>query len=70
MPTDSTSGIYFTKLVREDGLPGGGHVIFIVRDDEGHSDLIFQTADTTWQAYNIYGGKVSTMACLPRHTGV
>jgi hypothetical protein len=27
-----------------------------VRDDAGSSDLLFQTSDTTWQAYNSYGG--------------
>ena len=27
-----------------------------MRDDDGHSDLLFQTSDTTWQAYNQYGG--------------
>ena len=35
---------------------GGSHIVFIVRDDDGHSDLLFQTSDTTWQAYNRYGG--------------
>ena len=28
------------------------HIVFVVRDDGGHSDLLFQTSDTTWQAYN------------------
>ena len=28
----------------------------MVRDDDGASDLLFQTSDTTWQAYNAYGG--------------
>ena len=32
------------------------HIAFIVRDDASHSDLLFQTSDTTWQAYNTYGG--------------
>jgi hypothetical protein len=27
-----------------------------VRDDESRSDLLFKTSDTTWQAYNRYGG--------------
>ncbi|MGK7512261.1 N,N-dimethylformamidase beta subunit family domain-containing protein, partial [Salmonella enterica] len=31
-------------------------IYFVVRDDEGGSDLLFQTSDTTWQAYNRYGG--------------
>ena len=32
------------------------HIAFIVRDDDGRSDMLFQTSDTTWQAYNTYGG--------------
>ena len=56
VPPDATSGIYFAKLVRESGGTGASHVVFIVRDDDGGSDLLFQTSDTTWQAYNSYGG--------------
>jgi hypothetical protein len=56
VPAGATSGIYFAKAVREDGSLGASHIFFIVRDDEGHSDLLFQTSDTTWQAYNQYGG--------------
>ena len=36
--------------------PRASHIYFIVRDDAGHSDILFQTADTAWQAYNRYGG--------------
>ena len=57
IPADATSGIYFAKLVRQDGTPGQNHIFFVVRDDDGQSDLLFQTADTTWQAYNNWGGK-------------
>ena len=35
----------------------GSHIFFIVRDDESHSNLLFQTQDTTWEAYNQYGGR-------------
>ena len=49
------SGIYLAKLVRTD-TGGASHIVFVVRDDGGHSDLLFQTSDTTWQAYNDYGG--------------
>ncbi len=56
VPGNATSGIYFAKLVRESGGDGASHVMFIVRDDDGASDLLFQTSDTTWQAYNTYGG--------------
>jgi N,N-dimethylformamidase beta subunit-like, C-terminal/Domain of unknown function (DUF4082)/Bacterial Ig-like domain/Bacterial Ig domain len=55
-PANATSGIYIAKLVREDGVSGASHIVFIVRDDSGASDLLFQTSDTTWQAYNSYGG--------------
>jgi hypothetical protein len=54
VPTDAVSGIYFAKLVSSTGA--SSHVPFIVRDDDGGSDLLFQTSDTTWQAYNTYGG--------------
>jgi hypothetical protein len=56
VPLDAVSGIYFARLVREDGTPGASHIVFVVRDDDGQSDLLFQTSDTTWQAYNRYGG--------------
>ena len=55
VPTNATSGIYVAKLVRTNN-GGASHIVFIVRDDDGHSDLLFQTSDTTWQAYNDYGG--------------
>jgi hypothetical protein len=56
VPADAVSGIYFAKLVREAGPAGASHVVFVVRDDDGASDVLFQTSDTTWQAYNRYGG--------------
>jgi methionine-rich copper-binding protein CopC len=56
VPSDAVSGIYFAKLVRTDATSGSSHVVFVVRDDASHSDLLFQTSDTTWQAYNEYGG--------------
>ena len=45
----------FAKLVRTDNN-AASHVFFIVRDDSSHSDLLVQTSDTSWQAYNAYGG--------------
>ena len=36
--------------------PRASHIYFVVRHDSGDSDMLFQTADTTWQAYNPYGG--------------
>jgi hypothetical protein len=57
VPADAVSGIYLARLVREDGVTAASHVVFVVRDDGGRSDLLFQTADPTWQAYNNYGGR-------------
>ena len=55
VPATATSGIYIARLVRGD-TGGASHVVFIVRKDGGSSALLFQTSDTTWQAYNQYGG--------------
>eukprot|EP00966_Prymnesium_polylepis_P157074 3629878-Prymnesium_polylepis.1 len=32
--------------------PRASHVYFVVRDDSHSSDILLQTKDTTWQAYN------------------
>lgn len=56
IPEDAVSGIYIAKLVRQDGTAGVSHIPFIVRDDGSTSDIVFQTSDTTWQAYNAWGG--------------
>ncbi|MFT2214626.1 DUF4082 domain-containing protein [Rhizobium giardinii] len=56
IPADAVSGVYFAKLVRQDGTAGQNHIPFIVRDDSSHSDVLFQTSDETWQAYNPWGG--------------
>ncbi len=55
VPASAVSGVYIGRLVRLD-TGGASHIYFIVRDDSGNSDLLFQTSDTTWQAYNSYGG--------------
>ncbi|MSO56134.1 MAG: hypothetical protein EXQ55_04330 [Acidobacteria bacterium] len=36
--------------------PRASHAIFVVRDDEEKSDILYQTSDESWQAYNRYGG--------------
>lgn len=56
IPDDAVSGVYIAKLVREDGTAGASHIPFVVRDDAASSDIVFQTSDTTWQAYNAWGG--------------
>jgi hypothetical protein len=55
VPSTATSGVYFAKLVRLD-TGETGVVVFIVRNDSSHSDILVQTCDPTWHAYNDYGG--------------
>ena len=55
VPADAVSGIYLARLVRTD-TGEANHIIFVVRDDESHSNLLFKTSDTTWEAYNRWGG--------------
>jgi len=53
----ATSGIYLAKLTRLDVTPNtSSHIPFIVRDDARTAEVLFQTSDTTWQAYNQFGG--------------
>ena len=55
VPDDAVSGVYVALLHRAD-TGGESHIIFIVRDQGSRSNVLFQTSDPTWQAYNSYGG--------------
>ncbi|WP_091248482.1 DUF4082 domain-containing protein [Arthrobacter sp. ok909] len=65
VPSTAVSGVYFAHLVRND--TGGDSMIpFVVRNDSSTSPMVVQTSDTTWQAYNNYGGNSlysCTVAC-------
>ena len=67
VPSNAVSGLYIAHLVRND--TGGGSLIpFVVRNDASHSDILFQTSDETWEAYNTYGGNSlyqCTVNCPP-----
>ena len=56
MPSTAVSGIYVAKVIRAD-TGGASHIVFVVRDDASQADIVLQTNDTTWQAYNQYGGR-------------
>src|SRR4051794_5768981 len=55
VPSDSVSGVYIAKLVRDD-TGGASQIPFVVRDDSSSSQMLLRTSDSTWQAYNKYGG--------------
>ncbi|WP_322754733.1 DUF4082 domain-containing protein [Frankia sp. Cas3] len=55
VPGSAVSGVYAAKLTRTD-TNANSHIVFVVRNDTSHSDVLYQTSDTTWQAYNSFGG--------------
>ena len=67
VPSTAVSGVYIAHLVRND-TGGDSQIVFVVRDDSSHSNIVVQTSDATWQAYNTYGGNSlyqCTVACPP-----
>ncbi|OKK22581.1 hypothetical protein AMK16_05630 [Streptomyces sp. CB00455] len=56
VPADAVSGLYVANFDQADGN-GVMPYPFVVRDDSSHSDIVVQTSDQTWQAYNNYGGQ-------------
>ncbi len=54
-PADAVSGLYLADL---DETSGHGFMPypFVVTNPASHSDIVVQTSDQTWQAYNMYGG--------------
>ncbi|WP_210529500.1 N,N-dimethylformamidase beta subunit family domain-containing protein [Rubellimicrobium arenae] len=61
VPADAVSGVYLARLQRLDaaGNPVGGatnQIPFVVRNDGVAADVVLQTSDTTWQAYNGWFG--------------
>ena len=56
VPSTAVSGIYLAIM----DIPGGAGYMpypFVVRETDGNSDIVVQTSDQTWQAYNAYGGQ-------------
>ena len=54
VPTTWTTGIYLAKLSASSG--NKSFIFFVVRNDGGNEDLMFQASVTTYQAYNAWGG--------------
>ncbi len=61
VPATAVSGVYVALLTRPD-TGGQSHITFIVRSDGSHSDVVFQTSDTTWQATTPTAALTSTKA--------
>jgi hypothetical protein len=56
VPASAVSGVYIAHLVDQTNTSNENHIPFIVRADESTSAILFQTSDTTWHAYNGWGG--------------
>ena len=63
VPSTAVSGVYIAYLRRND-TGDASHITFVVRDDASTSQVVLQTSDATWQAYNTYGGN-SLYTCEP-----
>ncbi|MCK1590070.1 DUF4082 domain-containing protein [Bradyrhizobium sp. 169] len=53
VPTDAVSGVYIANIVNGTEI---FQLPFIIRNDASHSDIVLQTTDEDWQAYNGWGG--------------
>ncbi|WP_247429529.1 DUF4082 domain-containing protein [Bradyrhizobium sp. 139] len=53
VPTDAVSGVYIASVVNGTEI---FQIPFIIRNDASHSDIVLQTSDEDWQAYNGWGG--------------
>ncbi|WP_285501440.1 DUF4082 domain-containing protein [Actinokineospora sp. NBRC 105648] len=56
VPSTAVPGFYVANFIRNDGA-GAGEFPFVVRNDSSTSEIVVQTSDQTWQAYNKYGDK-------------
>ncbi|MQY14353.1 hypothetical protein SRB5_45180 [Streptomyces sp. RB5] len=54
VPSTALSGLYIANFEQADGN-GVMTYPFVVKDESSHSDIVVQTSDETWQAYNNWG---------------
>jgi hypothetical protein len=54
VPSTAVSGVYLAELDQTDGN-GLMPYPFVIRSESSHSDIVVQTSDETWQAYNMWG---------------
>ena len=56
IPATATSGVYVANFEPLDSTSVGNRCMFVVRKDGNTSDVLVQTSDSTYQAYNTWGG--------------
>src|SRR2546423_1252182 len=67
IPAGPAPGIYFAGPSPASGT--ASQIVFVVRNDGSHSDVVFRTNDTTWEAYNAYGGNSLYHGSAPSSDG-
>jgi len=67
VPSSAVSGIYFARLTTSTGA--ASQIVFVVRNEASRSDIVFRTDDSTWQAYNAYGGNSLYHGTAPSSDG-
>src|SRR5215471_6581945 len=67
VPSGAVSGVYFARLAASSTVVS--QIVFVVRNDSSHSDILFRTDDTTWVAYNDYGGNNLYYGSAPSSNG-
>ena len=65
VPAKAVSGIYVAELEGEPGGIGASRMVFVVRDDGGTSDLLFQVADAA--GHNRFGADYPMARWLERN---
>ncbi|MDR3647902.1 MAG: fibronectin type III domain-containing protein, partial [Acidimicrobiales bacterium] len=53
VPSYAVSGLYMALLIRDD-TGGVSEVPFVVSDPASTANVVYQTSDATWEAYNAY----------------
>src|ERR1700730_16388060 len=53
IPSSTVSGVYVANVVQGNQV---FQIPFVVKNPNSTSDIVFQTSDETWQAYNGFGG--------------
>lgn len=53
VPSNATSGVYIANVIDGSQI---FQIPFVITNPTSTSDIVFQTSDETWQAYNGYGG--------------
>ena len=55
IPASQVSGVYMARMEFADGT-AGSLIPFLIRNENRAADILLQTSDANWQAYNWFGG--------------